>query len=122
MGLDSLHPDTRWSLRIVTAAVVVAVIAIAAVVAATFDSGTAAAEPIRIETSSDGARVVTLIDPQLSPDIVARALSDAGIRNEIVGVMTGPSRVDTIVSIAIDRKPQLDPSVTEPLTLPAGLG
>jgi hypothetical protein len=108
-------PVPRSKQRIVIGIVALTIIAFAAVVCAqTTDSRTASAAPIRIDVSSDGSRLVTLIDPHSS-------LTAAGIRHETVGLMTGPSRVGTIVSISVDRELQLN--VAEKpnrITLPAG--
>ena len=115
-------PVLRSKQRIVVGIVALTIIAFAAVVCAqTIDSGTASAAPIRIDVSSDGSRVVTLIDPHSSPAVTAQALTAAGIRNETVGLMTGPSRVGAIVSISVDRELQLDvPAKPNRITLPAG--
>jgi hypothetical protein len=115
-------PVPRSKQRIVIGIVALTIIAFAAVVCAqTTDSRTASAAPIRIDVSSDGSRLVTLIDPHSSPAVTAQALTAAGIRHETVGLMTGPSRVGTIVSISVDRELQLN--VAEKpnrITLPAG--
>lgn len=104
MGTIARRPPVHRSLRIVVAVAVTTATALAAVVVGTaIDSGTATAAPIRVDLAADGSRVVTLIDPRDSSDAIARALTAAGIRTETIGVASGPSRVNTVVSIAIDR-------------------
>ena len=122
MEIIARHPAARRSLRIAAGVVVASIMLFSAIVLAeSIQPGTATAAPLHIDVDADGTRVVTIIDPRGSPDVVSLALSSAGIRTEIIGVPTGPSRVDTIVSISIDRDlPRRLITTPNRLTLPAG--
>jgi hypothetical protein len=103
----------------IAAVLVVAFVSIASL--PLFDSRSAAAEAISVSDNSDGSRVVTIERPDALPDVLQAEMAANNIRSIVIGQMTGPSRVGSIISARLDSEPSAhNVNIIRSMTIPAG--